>query len=72
MPTWDQPEDEADLLTIPEAARHLKVSRVTVWRWVKNHELEAVVLPKGGYRIQRLILAEFLKTHTSEPNQADS
>ncbi len=37
----------AQLLSIPEAAHHLGVSRIRVWQWVKEERLAAVRL--GNY-----------------------
>jgi excisionase family DNA binding protein len=49
--------DEADLLTVREVARQLRVDDTTVRRWIKNGALEAITLPHRGsrqaYRIRR-------------------
>ena len=49
--------DEADLLTVREVAKQLRVDDTTVRRWIKNGALEAITLPHHGtrqaYRIRR-------------------
>ena len=49
--------DEADLLTVREVAKQLRVDDTTVRRWIKNGALEAIALPHRGtrqaYRIRR-------------------
>jgi excisionase family DNA binding protein len=49
--------DEADLLTVREVAKQLRVDDTTVRRWIKNGSLEAITLPHRGtrqaYRIRR-------------------
>ena len=49
--------DEADLLTVREVAKQLRVDNTTVRRWIKNGALEAITLPHRGtrqaYRIRR-------------------
>ena len=37
--------DEADLLTVREVAKQLRVDDTTVRRWIKNGALEAITLP---------------------------
>lgn len=41
--------DLKDLIPLPEAGRLLGVSRVTVWRWVKAGNLEAVQIGERFY-----------------------
>ena len=62
MTAQDQKEanvahDEADLLTVREVAKQLRVDDTTVRRWIKNGALEAITLPHRGtrqaYRIRR-------------------
>ena len=52
--------DEADLLTVREVAKQLRVDDTTVRRWIKNGVLEAITLPHRGtrqaYRIRRATL----------------
>lgn len=40
-----------ELVTVSEAARSLKVGRITVWRYIKKGYLKAVTLPGGDYRL---------------------
>ncbi len=42
--------DDAELLTVREVARRLRVDDTTVRRWIKNGVLEAVTLPHRGKR----------------------
>jgi excisionase family DNA binding protein len=60
---------EADLLTVREVARHLRVDDTTVRRWIKNGVLEAITLPHRGarqaYRIRRSTLEALLAPPTS-------
>ena len=60
--------DEADLLTVREVAKQLRVDDTTVRRWIKNGILEAITLPHRGarqaYRIRRSTLNTLL-----EPSQ---
>jgi len=61
-------QDEADLLTVREVAKQLRVDDTTVRRWIKNGILEANTLPHRGtrqaYRIRRSTLNTLL-----EPSQ---
>jgi excisionase family DNA binding protein len=52
---------EDDLLTIPEAAATLKVSPVTISRWLKQGRLTAYRLGPRAVRIRRDDLVEVLK-----------
>jgi excisionase family DNA binding protein len=56
--------DEAELLTVREVARQLRVDDTTVRRWIKNGVLEAITLPHRGarqaYRIRRSTLDALL------------
>ncbi len=57
-------QTEADLLTVGEVAKRLRVDGTTVRRWIKNGVLEAVTLPHVGqrqvYRIRRSTLENVL------------
>jgi excisionase family DNA binding protein len=61
-------QDEADLLTVREVAKQLRVDDTTVRRWIQNGILEAITLPHRGtrqaYRIRRSTLNTLL-----EPSQ---
>ncbi len=56
--------DDADLLTVREVAKQLRVDDTTVRRWIKNGVLEAITLPHRGtrqaYRIRRSTLEALL------------
>jgi excisionase family DNA binding protein len=56
--------DDAELLTVREVARQLRVDDTTVRRWIKNGVLEAITLPHRGarqaYRIRRSTLEKLL------------
>lgn len=41
-------------MTIAEAAKHLKVSRMTIYRWMASGELPYYKLPSGGGRRLRV------------------
>ncbi len=43
-------KDDAELLTVREVARRLRVDDTTVRRWIKNGVLEAITLPHRGKR----------------------
>lgn len=50
---WDK-----ELLTVREVAKHLRVSRVTVWRWCQQGFLPAFRLGRG-WRIRSADLSDF-------------
>ncbi len=52
---------DGDLLTIPEAAATLKVSPVTIARWLKQGRLPAYRMGPRAVRIRREDLIEVLK-----------
>lgn len=60
---------EADLLTVSEVARQLRVDDTTVRRWIKNGVLEAIPLPHSGarqaYRVRRSTLEALLSSPPS-------
>jgi excisionase family DNA binding protein len=62
--------DDAELLTVREVAKQLRVDDTTVRRWIKNGVLEAIALPHRGarqaYRIRRATLNTLLAT-SQEP-----
>ena len=65
--------DEADLLTVREVAKQLRVDDTTVRRWIKNGILEAITLPHRGarqaYRIRRSTLNTLLEPSQLPTNQ---
>jgi excisionase family DNA binding protein len=48
--------------TLPEVAERLKVSRRTVYRWIKNGDLNAYQFGRE-YRITERDLKDFLEAH---------
>lgn len=56
----------AELLTIPEVAKQLRVHETTVRRWINQGTFEAVALPHAGkrtaYRVKQEVL-DFLLNH---------
>jgi excisionase family DNA binding protein len=66
-------QDDADLLTVREVARQLRVDDTTVRRWIKNGVLEAITLPHRGtrqaYRIRRSTLNTLLEPPQLQSNQ---
>jgi len=65
--------DEAELLTVREVAKQLRVDDTTVRRWIKNGVLEAITLPHRGtrqaYRIRRATLDALLAPSESTANK---
>ena len=59
--------DEADLLTIPEAAEILKVSTVTISRWLKQERLPAHRVGPRAVRIRRGDLAKVMAPARGRP-----
>ena len=49
-----------ETLTVAEAAKVCGVNRVTVWRWVKAHNLPATTTLGGHHRIRRSDLSVFI------------
>lgn len=54
------PQDEGELLTVQEVAKHLRVDEKTVRRWIIKGDLVAINLGKG-YRIYRSDLDAFIE-----------
>lgn len=52
---------EQDYYTVQEAARALKVSRTTIWRWIARGHLKALRIASGTTRIRREDLEALLK-----------
>lgn len=46
--------------TIPQAAKHCSISRVTLWRWVKSGKIKAFISPGGHYKIREKDLKSFI------------
>jgi len=49
------------ILTVPEVARYLKVSRTTVWRWCSEGKLPAFKVGRG-WRIHRSEIEKIVGT----------
>ncbi len=57
-------EHEEQKLTTPEeAARLLKVSRWTIYRWIKEGRLQATKISKGSLRIFRSSIQRLIHEH---------
>ena len=55
--------------TLPEVAERLKVSRRTVYRWIKNGDLKAYQFGRE-YRITESALKDFLEAHEFRAKRA--
>ncbi len=57
-----------DLLTVEEAARYLKISKGTVWRWCRTGKLRGA---KIGHlcRIRRKDLEAMIESDSGKPQQ---
>ena len=53
------PEND-NCFSIPKAAKHCSISRVTLWRWVRSGKLKAFLTPGGQYRIRKEDLELFI------------
>ncbi len=62
----DNPIWHKELLTVAEVAEHLRVSRVTVWRWCRKGILPAFQVGRV-WRIRRADLLALEETMSSEP-----
>jgi excisionase family DNA binding protein len=56
-------QQEGEWLTVEDIARDLKVHPETVRTWIRNGELDAIVVSKRTYRINRNDYLEFIRTH---------
>jgi excisionase family DNA binding protein len=56
----DEGFDRDELLEVPQIARYLKVSEVTVYRWCKQGRLPALKLGHS-WRVRRSALEDFLE-----------
>lgn len=48
------------LFTVAETAEYLKVSKVTVYKMIKNRELEAINIGKRGIRIPKELMEKYV------------
>ncbi len=53
------PEDDP-LLTVPEIAKELRVTEVTVRTWIRAGQLPALRAGRRGYRVRRSALDQML------------
>lgn len=57
-------------LTLPEVAERLKVSRRTIYRWIKSGDLNAYQFGRE-YRITESALKDFLEAHRFRARRDD-
>lgn len=62
-------EDDTDLLRVPQVAKMLHVSEVTVWRLVGSGELESIKVGRSR-RIAPEAVAAYKKCHSTSADQA--
>lgn len=55
-------EFDNEVITVTEAAKPCKVTRVTIWRWIKSSLLNAEITAGGHYRISREALHKLIKS----------
>lgn len=58
---------EPELLTVVEAARELRVSRDTVYRWIREGRIGSVKLASGTVRIGRSHIRSFARDRVASP-----
>ena len=56
-------KQEGEWLTVEDIASDLKVHPETVRTWIRAGELDAIVVSKRTYRINRNDYLEFIRTH---------
>ena len=62
--------DKDELLKVEQVADELGVHVETIRKWIREKQLNAVSLGRrGGYRIRRSALEEFLRRRETMPNQ---
>jgi excisionase family DNA binding protein len=54
------------LLTVPEVAKRLTISRRTVYRLIEKKALKAIKISAGIYRVEEKDLIHFLKKHKTK------
>ncbi|GEM_PF-992968 len=57
---------EHSLLTVQEVASTLKLSVLTIYKYIKEHRIEAIEFG-GHYRIQKSALERFINQHRVKP-----
>lgn len=62
-----------EIYSIPQAAKHCSISRVTLWRWVKTGKLKTFITPGGHHRIRKKDLEEFVSMNRMDliPSQGN-
>ncbi len=64
------PKVDERYLTLPEVAERLKVSRRTIYRWIKSGDLNAYQFGRE-YRITESALKDFLEAHRARAKGGD-
>lgn len=59
-------EDPLQLLTVEEVAELLKVSPITIYRWLDSGQLPKVKFSRRAVRIKREDLQRFIKDHFND------
>ena len=57
---------ELKLLTVPEVAKRLRISRRSAYRLIERGELKVLKISPGIYRIEEKDFAQFLKKHKTK------
>ncbi len=58
------------LYTVQEVSQFLKLSVLTVYKYIKEHKLEAIEFG-GHYRIQKSSLEKFIREHKVRKNHSN-
>jgi excisionase family DNA binding protein len=61
------PDIDKNFLTVAQAARICKVTRVTMWRWVKSGGIRSSATVGGHHRISSADLVQFIKMNKMGP-----
>jgi excisionase family DNA binding protein len=62
---------KADLLTVKEVSAFLKLSAITIYKYIKEHKIDAIQFG-GHYRIEKSALVSFIKRHKIGRSEFDS
>lgn len=63
--------DDHSLYKVGEVAAKLRISPLTVKRWIKQGKLQAFVLPSGLYRIPKEALSEYIIDSPSKAQEEE-